>query len=87
MSRLEFKKKELVIKWDGGEYILSYPNVADGKRFSESIENKNGKEIADAIIDFLDILGLPKKVALEMYEEDIVEIFNTIRGEKKSNQK
>lgn len=83
-NKLEFKKKNLVVKWEGQEYSLSFPNVADGKRFSDMIKDKTPPEVAEAILDFLDLLGLPKNVSLEMYEDDVVQIFYTLRGEKKS---
>lgn len=83
-NRLEFKEKTLLVKWKGQDFNLAFPTVNDGKNFTESIKDKSPSDVAEAILDFLAVLGLPKDVSSNMYEEDVVAVFDTIRGQKKS---
>lgn len=59
---LEFKSRELKLKFNDKEYTVKYPTVNDVVDFTEELEKKEVKEVT-VIMTLLDKLGLPKKVS------------------------
>ena len=59
---LEFKSRELKLKFNDKEYTVKYPTVSDVVDFTEELEKKEVKEVT-VIMTLLDKLGLPKKVS------------------------
>ena len=62
---LEFKSRELKLKFNDKEYTVKYPSVDDIIRYTAELEKKGAKEV-EVIKSLLDNLGLPLKVGGSM---------------------
>lgn len=54
---------QINVKYGGKEYSMREPTVAEIEKFRTKEEEKAG---ADALLDFLDTLGMPKDVVSQM---------------------
>jgi len=71
----------LVIEWKDSEYELRRPRVKETMDFSKAyakVDQTDTVEVLSLTIDYLDQLGLPKKVSQEMEMEHITQISNAI---------
>lgn len=71
----------LVIEWKDNEYELRKPRVKETMDFSKAyakVDQTDTVEVLSLTIDYLDQLGLPKKVSEEMEMDHITQISNAI---------
>lgn len=71
----------LVIEWKDKEYELRKPRVKETMDFSKAyakVDQTDTVEVLSLTIDYLDQLGLPKKVSEEMEMDHITQISNAI---------
>ena len=71
----------LIIEWKDSEYELRRPRVKETMDFSKAyakVDQTDTVEVLSLTIDYLDQLGLPKKVSQEMEMDHITQISNAI---------
>lgn len=78
---MEFKKRVLSIKFNGGIHDVSYPTIKQLKDLN--VKKENETEL-DMTYRFLSSLGLPVEVIDEMEPDHIKEIIEVLTGQKKS---
>ena len=78
---MELKRKVLNLKFDGGEYKITFPTV---KQLRELSQKKDGENDLDMTLRFLDVLGLPTIVSETMEADHIKEIVDHLTAQKKS---
>lgn len=82
MSAINLTKKLIKVSYEGKEYLVAKPTTKQINEFSKS----NDKSI-DAIVAFLDLLGLPSDVSWNIDAESLQEIVEALIpkvAEKKS---
>ena len=80
---IEFVKRELRIKLDGQEYTLVYPSNRKLQEHSIAVKGLEEDKVLDALVNFLDKLGLPKDIAWEMEPYMLEEILTELTSKKK----
>lgn len=81
---LELIKKKLEIKYEGKDYSLRFPTYKESITYSKKLkENDSIEHQADALLDYLAGLGLPKEVSENLESEHIVQILDLINDSKK----
>ena len=71
--------KEKILEWDGVEYKLRRPAMLESMEYHKQynkIDKNDAYEVLNLSINFVDKLGLPKKVAYEMEPPHITAILN-----------
>ena len=76
---MDLSSTVLSLKWNGDEYKVKYPSVKAHMLYSKTLKEKKGKE-GECLIDFLESLGLPKKVSYEMELGHLKQVAETISG-------
>lgn len=75
---IEFSKRVLKVNLYGEVYELSFPTMKQ----AEAVSKNEGDDL-NKMYDLLKDLGLPKKVAEEMYPEDMQQLIETLMPAKK----
>lgn len=70
------------MKLDGEVYELRYPTVEQVKTFS-GMDKKGVDENVELMVDFLEGLGLPKKVSYGMEADHLKELLEELNGSEK----
>ncbi len=82
---MEFNKRFLSVKIDGVGYKISYPSVDQLVVHEENISksSKDTAKVLTCLKDFLDTLGLPKKVSGGLEVSSLKTIIEEVSGGEK----
>ena len=84
MQEFRLKKTGIkVVDLDGGEHILRRPTVLEVAELSESKKTDSAKDTVDATLNWLEKMGLPKKVSESMEIDDLLSLVELLSAKKK----
>ena len=82
---LEFNDEKLKIKVNGNEINISYPSFKQVIDYGNEVKKIDEDKIPGYLLDFLNKLGLPKDVAMNLRSSHIEAIINELMPTKKKN--
>lgn len=80
---MEFKRRELRVNVYGNEYTLKFPTVKQSQDYASKVKGMNDSEATEALLDFIDNLGLPKNVSSDMESEHLTTLIQALVPDKK----
>ena len=82
---LKLKKRVLKLEWEGEKYEVAFPTYKQGKEYQSRIEafKEDTEKQAKEMEAYLQSLGLPEKVMMDMELEHIIQIIEILAGSKK----
>ena len=75
---LNFKRRELELNVYGNDYKLSFPSVKQTQDYAKKAKRAGDDESASMLVEFLDKLGLPKDISLEMEAEHLTQVVEAL---------
>lgn len=79
---IELKKKVYKFKYDGAEYVLKAPTIRQVEKMQREAKELKEENAIESTLNFLNDLGLPKKIAYDMEAEHLETIVNAVSGVK-----
>lgn len=79
---IELKKKVYKFKYDGNEYELKAPTIRQVEKMQREAKGLKEENAIESTLNFLNDLGLPKKIAYDMEAEHLEIIVNEVSGVK-----
>ena len=80
---MEFKRRELRVKVYGEEYSLTFPTVKQSQDYAAKVKEMKESEATEALLEFVDNLGLPKDVSENMESEHLSTLIEALVPNKK----
>jgi len=80
---MEFKRRELRVNVYGSDYNLKFPTVKQSQDYASKVKDMNESEATEALLDFIDGLGLPKDVSSDMESEHLTTLIQALVPNKK----
>jgi hypothetical protein len=82
---LSLSKRVLKINFNGErELSLTYPTVMQLREYYKTIKDKDGEVLYDAMGDFLEKLGMPKEIYIQLEQDHLTQVMNTLSDIKKN---
>jgi len=83
---LEITKKIKSVKIEGVMYEMKTPTYKDSLSYDAEVAScgEDATKKADALFSYLEALGLPKEVALNLEIDSLTAVISYLAGEKKS---
>lgn len=72
------EKRKLDVKFEGKIYELTYPSVQMGLEYDEKYK-KQEKSDTEIMIEFVEELGLPREVAIQLEDFQFVKLVQELR--------
>lgn len=76
-------RRELALDLYGKEYKISFPTVRQSQAYANSLNGKEDNESIGLLADFLDSLGIPKDVVLDMESEHLTQLVQELMPAQK----
>ncbi len=83
MLEIKRENKEHKARIFGEELTLREPSYKESRMYSKKVEGLDEAEQGDALIDFLEELGLPKSCSEEMTTMQITDVVELLMPSKK----
>ena len=84
-QKIEVKRKVFCFTIDEKDYEVKPPTLRQVRELNQRIKaKKEDEDEIDFSVSFLDELGLPKEVGMDLQPEMLQFIVETVTGEKKS---
>lgn len=80
---MEFKRRSLKVNVYGVAHELHYPTVGESKVYSKEVRGLENDEATDALLGFLEKLGLPRNVSEDMESEHLEQLVGALVPNKK----
>lgn len=78
--------EKIKVSFEGTEYMVSKPRMGELIKFDEAKTEleKSGSSVTGLMLDFLDSLGLPKSVTLQLDPAGVEAVINALTPAKKN---
>jgi hypothetical protein len=79
----EFVKRSLQLKIYGEAFKMRFPTVGETREYAKHLKGSEEADATESLLDFLEKLGLPKRVSEDMEADHLAELCEELMPSKK----